>query len=40
MDYLQITKSPTLQGSVSISGAKNSALPILCLLYTSPSPRD
>ena len=35
MDYLQITKSPTLQGSVSISGAKNSALPILAATLLS-----
>ncbi len=35
MDYLQIHKSLNLQGSVSISGAKNSALPILAATLLS-----
>lgn len=35
MDYLQIKKSPKLQGSVNISGAKNSALPILAATLLS-----
>lgn len=35
MDYLQITKSPKLRGSISISGAKNSALPILAATLIS-----
>lgn len=35
MDYLQIRKSPHLQGNVSISGAKNSALPILAATLLS-----
>lgn len=35
MDYLQISKSPSLKGSISISGAKNSALPILATTLLS-----
>ena len=42
MDKLRITGGARLHGEVTISGAKNSALPILCaglltacLLYTS-----
>ena len=35
MDYLQISKSPSLKGSISISGAKNSALPILAATLLS-----
>lgn len=35
MDYLQITKSPKLRGSINISGAKNSALPILAATLIS-----
>ncbi len=35
MDYLQITKSPSLKGNVTISGAKNSALPILAATLLS-----
>ncbi|CAM3442709.1 UDP-N-acetylglucosamine 1-carboxyvinyltransferase [Helicobacter labetoulli] len=35
MDYLQIHKTPKIQGSISISGAKNSALPILAATLLS-----
>lgn len=35
MDYLQINKSPTLSGAVSISGAKNSALPLIAATLLS-----
>lgn len=35
MDYLQITKSTSLKGNVTISGAKNSALPILAATLLS-----
>lgn len=35
MDYLQISKSPSLKGSINISGAKNSALPILAATLLS-----
>ncbi len=31
MDYIEIEESPSLQGSIKISGAKNAALPILAL---------
>lgn len=35
MDFLQIHKTPKIQGSISISGAKNSALPILAATLLS-----
>lgn len=35
MDYLQIHKTPKIQGNISISGAKNSALPILAATLLS-----
>lgn len=35
MDYLQITKSAHLGGAISVSGAKNSALPILAATLLS-----
>lgn len=35
MDYLQIAKSPKLQGSITISGAKNAALPLLAATLLS-----
>ncbi|TLD97288.1 UDP-N-acetylglucosamine 1-carboxyvinyltransferase [Helicobacter jaachi] len=38
MDYLQISKSPNLKGSIAISGAKNSALPILAATLLSQNP--
>lgn len=38
MDFLRITQSPKLQGEVQISGAKNSALPILTSTLLSKNP--
>lgn len=38
MDYLQISKSPALKGTISISGAKNAALPLLAATLLSKSP--
>lgn len=38
MDFLKISYSPTLSGKVSISGAKNSALPILTTTLLSKTP--
>ena len=35
MDFLQIHKTPKIQGSISISGAKNSALPIIAATLLS-----
>ena len=35
MDYLTITQSPNLCGSIAISGAKNAALPLLALTLLS-----
>ena len=32
---LLVSKSPPLCGELTVHGAKNSVLPILCLLYTS-----
>lgn len=38
MDFLRITQSPKLQGEVKISGAKNSALPILTATLLCKNP--
>ncbi|RDU69399.1 UDP-N-acetylglucosamine 1-carboxyvinyltransferase [Helicobacter brantae] len=38
MDFLRIKETPKLQGSVKISGAKNSALPILTATLLSKNP--
>lgn len=38
MDYLKIYQTPSLQGNVKISGAKNSALPILTATLLSKNP--
>ena len=40
MAKIIVKKSNPLKGNVRIDGAKNAVLPIICLLYTSPSPRD
>ena len=40
MDKLIIQGESDLFGSIDIPGSKNATLPIFCLLYTSPSPRD
>lgn len=38
MDFLRIAQSPKLQGEIAISGAKNSALPILTATLLSKNP--
>ena len=38
MDKLVITGGAPLQGEVSVSGAKNAALPILCASLLAPDP--